>query len=677
MSEAGGRRGLWIAVAGVAALVVLWLIFGRNHEAAVTAAAPAPAQGSTSDEAPGTSADAEPRSLLCRFEVGDALAYDVHLEVRSKFNGQAVDVPGMPGQASPSQSYTLGYRSRLELRVLEEGEDGWLVAARIENNEQSLNSQVASSMGEGYELPFLFRMDSRCMLQGIGLSKSVDEQTRMAHQNILLLAEGVMPADPSANKWTEEQLDDTGIYQATYTVVGPAAERAQAPMPPDVPTQVLKVRDFYKDVRPIIDTAKATVKILGSRDEFSFAPSGKWLSQAQVHLQLEYVVADKPLVSKQIDLGLQRTESAGGDAWAKAISRSDYRFWDRMQLTAGGLEPPPAVRKGRAYDDVPPIPGLGERSMASVLDEFRRLVQSGEGRSIYRAQIMLLQYLRLHPEAAKLLLAELKTGTMTETERAHAFLGLEMAGTKEAREVLETALADTEMSWADRARAVAALSDIPEPDVAVVQTLTDAARWEGTPIDAHDQRELQNTALLSLGHLADTARAEHPDLSEMVRLELSNRFESTADPNALAAVVGAAGNAKDPALWPEVKDQLSHESPHVREMAANAAVKIGAPDVWVSLLDQLQNETDSRVRSKIVYSLIEAGSVPANAVSTLGQLLASEEHVDVRLMLVRLLGQSAATNPDAMAILVARLESETSPPVMVELGKYVDATKHL
>ncbi len=193
------------------------------------------------------------------------------------------------------------------------------------------------------------------------------------------------------------------------------------------------------------------------------------------------------------------------------------------------------------------------------------------------------------------------------------------------------------------------------------------------------------TVLLVLGmavvlcvDLLPAGRAStRPELAEMVRLELSNRFQATADPNALAAVVGAAGNAKDPALWPDVKTQLTHASPHVRQMAANAAVKIGAPDLWVSLLDQLRGEDDSRVRAKIVYSLMEAGAVPPEAVATLGSLLANEQHVDVRLMIVRLLGQVAGSNPAAMAILVARLDTETSPPVMVELGKYLDATKHL
>ncbi len=675
MSESGGRRGLWIALAAVVGLVALWFAFGRGASspssagpAATVASAPGASEGAE---------DAKPRALACAFEVGDALAYDLTLNVRSKFNGTAVDLPGLPGQAMPSQSYDLGYRSRLELRVLEKGAAGWLIAARIEDNTQSLNSQAAPSMGEGYEEPFLFRMDGRCMLQGLGLSKSVDEQTRMAHQNVLLLAEAVMPEDAASNSWTEEQLDDTGIYQASYKVVGPAAERAQAPMPSDIPTQVLKVRELYKDVRPIIDSAKATVKILSSRDEFSFVASGKWLSRAKVHLQIEYIIANKSVVSKQVDLGLSRTESSGGDGWAKAIQRSEFRFWDRLELTAGGLEPPPSVRKGRAYDDIPPIPGLAERSMASVMDEFRRLVQSGEGRSIYRAQMILLQYLRLHPEAADLLLAELRKAELSDTERAHAFLALEMAGTKEARKVLETALGDTDMSWGDRSRAAAALSDIPEPDEAVVRTLTDASRWENTPIDDHNQRELQNTALLSLGHLAQTAGEEHPELAEMVRLELSNRFQATADPNAMAAIVGAAGNAGDPALWPEVKAQLSSPSPHVRQMAANAAVKIGAPDLWSSLLDQLRGEGDSRVRAKIVYALLEAGAVPPEAVTTLGALLAGEEHVDVRLMIVRLLGQVAQSDPAAMAILVARLDTETSPPVMVELGKYLDATKHL
>ncbi|MEZ4265094.1 MAG: HEAT repeat domain-containing protein [Myxococcota bacterium] len=663
-------------MAAVAALVALWFAFGRGERGPAAPVTPPTTVKGPSDPS-AAKVETSSRELACAFEVGDALAYDVSLNVRSKFNGMAVELPGVPGQAMPSQAYDLGYRARLEMRVLQQGEGGWLIAARIEDNTQSLNSQVAQSMGEGYELPFLFRMDSRCMLQGLGLSKSVDEQTRMAHQNILLLSEAVMPVDSAANSWSEEQLDDTGIYQASYKVVGPAAERAQAPMPVDIPTQILKVRDAYKDIRPIIDTGKATVKILASRDEFSFVSSGKWLSRAKIHLQLEYYVADKSVVSKQIDLGLQRTESSGGDGWAKQIPQSEYRFWDRMQLTAGGLEPPPSVRKGRAYDDVPPIPGLAERSMASVMDEFRRLIQSGDGRSIYRAQMILLQYLRLHPEAADLLLAELRKKEMTEAERAHAFLGLEMAGTKEARTVLETALGDTEMSWGDRARAAAALSDIPDPDAAVVQTLTDASRWENTPIDDHELRELQNTALLSLGHLAESAGKDHPELAEMVRLELSNRFQATADPNALAAVVGAAGNSKDPALLPEVKAQLSNPSPHVRQMAANAAVKIGGSDVWVSLLDQLRNEDDSRVRAKIVYSLLEAGAVPPDAVTTLGSLLANEQHVDVRLMIVRLLGQAAATNPAAMAILVARLESETSPPVMVEMGKYVDATKHL
>jgi HEAT repeat protein len=662
-------------MAAVVGLVALWFAFGRGSGGTSDPTPAAPVASKAT--APEAVTDAKPRELACAFEVGDALAYDLTLNVRSKFNGSEVDLPGLPGQAMPSQSYDLGYRSRLEMRVLEKGEAGWLIAARIEDNEQSLNSQAAASMGEGYEKPFLFRMDSRCMLQGLGLSKSVDEQTRMAHQNVLLLAESVMPEDSAANRWTEEQLDDTGIYQASYQVVGPAAERAQAPMPLDIPTQILKVRELYKDIRPIIDSAKATVKILSSRDEFSFVSSGKWLSRAKVHLQIEYFIAGKSVVSKQVDLGLSRTESSGGDAWAKAIPQSEYNFWDRMQLTAGGLEPPPSVRKGRAYDDIPPIPGLAERSMASVMDEFRRLVQSGDGRSIYRAQMILLQYLRLHPEAADLLLAELRKKEMSEAERAHAFLGLEMAGTKEARKVLETALGDTDMSWADRSRAAAALSDIPDPDAAVVQTLTDASRWENTPIDDHNLRELQNTALLSLGHLAETAGKDHPELAEMVRLELSNRFQATADPNALAAVVGAAGNAKDPALWPDVKTQLTHASPHVRQMAANAAVKIGAPDLWVSLLDQLRGEDDSRVRAKIVYSLMEAGAVPPEAVATLGSLLANEQHVDVRLMIVRLLGQVAGSNPAAMAILVARLDTETSPPVMVELGKYLDATKHL
>lgn len=635
------------------------------------------AEGTTGG-APGTEKKTAPRELRCRFETGDARAWDLSLNGFSRFNLRSLEVPGLQGHVPTEQRYDLRHTARMDWRVLGgDAKKGWDVAVWITDSASTLNNQPAEPPGKGYDVPFLVRVDALCQFTAMAFHDAVSAQAREAHKHLVLVTEVVLPERKESNAWTVRQLDDTGFFDAAYRVVGPGAHRDAAPLAVDMPVRLRRSRERYTTARPLGPGVRGDIEIARSQDDLDLAPDGRWLATAEVHHELVYRFEGEILAQKSVDLHVKPAKPREGDVWAAGLDRSKYTFADRQALEVGGAALPKKTRRQLPFEGMPEIEGLAGRSLESVLFEYRALVKAGDGRSVRHAQILLVQYLRANPERASALLAAIKAGQLDRTESAHAFYALESAGTPESKAALVDALRDAELGWGDRSRAATALADVPFPDTAIVEELAKASTWQpGDELDGA-LADFQNGATLALGALGGAAGEEFPDVAAAVKEKLLGRLEVAKDPLRLAAAIGASGNTGDASLWPNLAPNLDHENPHVRSATAIAAGQLQPDGIWPNLVAELGSETDSTVRLSLLKALLHAGEMPADQLAALVPLLATEEDPKVRVFLVKLLGSAAAHLEAAKAALVARLTEEKDPIVLVELGKFVDATKHL
>ncbi len=270
----------------------------------------------------------------------------------------------------------------------------------------------------------------------------------------------------------------------------------------------------------------------------------------------------------------------------------------------------------------------------------------------------------------------IKSDKLARTEKAHAFYALEAAGTEEAKGVLLGALDDLELDYGDRTRAAVALADVANPTDEVVQALASASQWQAGDEKDDGLADFQNTALLALGKMVSSTAEAHPALSEAAKTEILGKLAQADVPLRLGAAVAAVGNTDDVAMWSEIAQQLDHDNAYIRITAATSAGQLQPPGIWQTMLGKLGTETDPSVRLAMLKSLLQAGLVPEGEVAGVIALMQSEADPKTRVLLVKLLGM-LEDNAIAKAALVEQLKGEKDMIVLVEIGKYVDAAKHL
>jgi HEAT repeat protein len=316
--------------------------------------------------------------------------------------------------------------------------------------------------------------------------------------------------------------------------------------------------------------------------------------------------------------------------------------------------------------------------LMAALAQYAELMSSGLPSAALKAADFLALYLRAQPQMAAELMTLLKAEAIPRELESTVFLGLELAGTPEARSALITGLSEGYASR-NRARAAAALPDIREPTVDTLQALSQTARGAvGESPD--DTRLVRNAAGYAIGTLERRTRETNPALAERARSELQSSLSQARDVQQQAAALDAIANSGNNGLLRDVRPHLASQESLVRSHAIEAMGHMqpeANKDLFAGLI---QNEPDAQLRGTIAATYAEQArradqTSPKEVLDAALEQLGREADPRVKGLLIELIGPACSTYAYAQQSLGAQFQRETDPMLLKLIGKYVPADR--
>jgi hypothetical protein len=592
-------------------------------------------------EAPSmATAEARPPSakiLDCRLQAGDELAFRVHAVTDS--------VAGATG-------HHLELQAVMHWNVLQSRGTGWLVGVALDQvaldqRPETATPELRAAFGE----PFVIDVRRDCRFKGLAFAPRSDARVRGQLEALIQAMEIVLPGAP-VQRWTARQDDALGSYQAHY--------RLEAAT--DAGRDAISRRRFryfaFHLPSPGPRAGGPSAEILGSQARATLDGAGRWLTSLSTEDHLKVSVGDHPLAEVTGSIQLQRVDSPPLARLA-GLAVDRFVFGAGPQAEAG----PPRPKE--------PDPALAASNLRGALADFQRRLGAGKG-GMHDAVSTLAGYLARRADAIGELMDALRDGSIDPQVHAPLFLALQLTGTPEAERALAQGVGDGRLSGVDRMRAAVALADVPHPSQQAVDALVTEARARGGDAEGQD---VARSALLALGTLDRNAAPTDPALAAQARRELDARLRGGPPADEVLADLDAVGNAGDGALLADVEPYTHDPAAQVRAHAAEAYRRAEGAADEARLIAWLRAEPDAGVRRAILASLTErvegAGGEESDAlVAAAGQALATEPDPQARGLLIRLLGEAAASVPEAKQALIAQFHRESQPELLELIGRY-------
>jgi len=592
-------------------------------------------------------AQAAPEILECRLQAGDELAFRLH------------DVTDSVAAAT-SQHRELG--AVLHWRVLARRGAGWLVAAALDEltleqrpppTPLTLTLTLRAALSE----PFLIEIGRDCRFKrmgfaGISFPPGSEALARSQLEALIRSMEMVLPVVP-VRQWTARQEDPVGSYEGHYHLETPSSGQSGAVI------SRRRIRYFaFHLPSPGPKLAGPSAEIVSSQARATLDRAGGWLTALSSQDHVKVSLGERPLVDVRGSIELGRIDSP---PLARLVGLATERFVFRSGLQAEEGPPQPKV----------PDESLTALDLRGALADFQRRLGSGKG-GLHDAVATLAGYLIQRPGAIAELMGALRDGSIEPKLHAALVLALERTGTAQAERALAEGVGDRRLSSVDRMRAAAALADVPHPSREAVDALAAQARARGGDAEAQD---VSRSALLALGTLDRNTATSNPELAAKVREALGARLRAGPPSDELMTDLDAVGNSGDEKLLPAIERYADDPSPLVRAHAAGAYRRAEGSADEARLTAWLRREPDPRVRRAIVASLAErveaaGGDLSGDLLATAISWLPQEQDAQVRGLLIRLLGESAARVAEAKQALVEQFHRERQPELLELIGHY-------
>lgn len=625
----------WI-VAAAAALAVLtagvWLVVRRVGEVAETLGI-------------------EPAALRCRPTPDFSASFKLVVSTELKLNASAlIGDPRIKGRMLSSQA---GFQSRLRVRAMEQRKHATVLALQLDQiAPTSANVEVSRELSAELSRPFFAVLNEECRIAETGFAPDLSAEAINRLQALTNSMSMMLDGKPGQTTWTTKEHDSVGQYSARYEQ-GAAAD------------ELTKQRIAYLQVhaQPGMHLkGPLLVRILSSKTSVTMDDAHAWLASVNADDHHQITRSDASLVADlKTTLSLERSEDNEPLA-ATLLSDMRWRSDEDVPLEAVARRPdPPDYMK--------------QMTLEEALGQYAQLFRTGGGA---QAAEFLSQVLRSQPEFAFELMALLKSNQIPAALESTIFLALEMSGTTQAHEALIQGLSN-EHAPRNRARAAAALPDIPNPSTKTVAALSSTAR-EALAESKDETQLVRNSASYALGALEQRTRTKDPLLAKQALKELRGQLGRVNSPNELAAALDAIGNSGNPALITDLKPHLAAKDTLVRTHAIEAMGHMD-PETNKGVFRQLiEGEQDARVRSAIAKTYADQarraeGVAPSEVVKGALDVLVREPDPQVRALLIDLVGPAAAKDPRAMQALAEQFRRESDPILLRQIGRYVPADK--
>lgn len=634
-----------LAGAGVLLVAVaLWMVVPREHEQSL-----AEKLGITSSE-----------RLRCEPESGMSAVYRVRLHSKVKLNAAALLADGPKQKQSPMVSSEAGFAGRLRVHAVEARKGGMFMALALDEITTSAGTpELASDSLAELSMPFYGVLARDCSWGEFAFGQSVSADVVNRTQALMQGLSLALDQDPKKSAWTSREHDAVGQYAARYERDAEQAKR------------VAKVRQSYLKAHPNTGFAfkeQLIARVLESNTPITLDDDYAWLAHLDSREHLQITRVNGTLVADlQSTLSLTWTDA---DAEPIALARTDADLRWRKPSD------PPLVgepRKPEPPDEMKTMP------LELALAQYAALMRSNEHGALDRAADYLALYLRARPEMALELMRLLERQAVPPDLEGTLFLALERAGTTQARDALIMGLSDAHATR-NRARAAAALPDVPKPGIETLDALADTARTAKAS-NADETTLVRNAASYAIGTLEQRTRTAHPAVARQARAELQASLARAQGDQQRAAALDAIGNSGASSLLEDIKPLMRSEEALVRSHAIQAMGHMDPAanqDLFKSLI---ANEKDPQIRGAIAVTYSEqaarSNQPPPNLVVDAAiEHLGAEPDPRVRGLLIELIGP-ACKNADARALpaLAMQFQRETDPDLLRLIGKYVPGDK--
>lgn len=595
--------------------------------------------------------------LTCQPDESFTASYRLRVTTELKLNAAALIAD--PHARGRLLSSSAGYDGRLRVRALGKRGDARVLALQLDEVESTSGSAASSSeLTAELEKPFFVTLGTDCQITEAGFPPDLSAEAINRQQALVNGLSLVVSQKPGAREWTAKEHDSVGEYASRYDRAADAA-----------PGSFVKQRTAYLSVHaPVGQRFKEQllVRILGSTTPATLDEEHAWLTQLESEDHFQITRADGSLVTDlKSTFSLDRDLVAQTPLEVAILSELRWRR-DRDAPLVAEVRPadPPDAMKTMALED--------------AMAQYTALLRSTQPGGVGRAANFLSLLLRAQPGLAFELMAMLQRQEIPPDLESTVFLALELSGTPESQSALIEGLSD-EHAVRNRARAAAALPDVPNPSPATLAALTETAR-EAQAQTKDETRLVRNSAVYALGALEGRTRSKNTLLADQTLATIRARLGKVESPSDLTATLDAIGNSGNSAFISDLKPHLEAQDALVRTHAIQAMGHMD-PEANKSVFRELiDGEQDPKIRGAIAQTYADQARradtvAPPEVVQGALAVLGREPDPRVRGQLIDLIGPSCASDPQAMQALAAQFKQETEPMLMKAIGRYVPANK--
>lgn len=577
----------------------------------------------------------EPRGVGCEFETGDRFAFAYAMSSKSR-----ADLSRLGPQATsmPPVEFAMKLAARVELEAVRVTNDATILVGRF------LGVQADGSLHpEELNEPFLVEVKSTCELSRFARSKR--SAMRGARTQQALLWETNWRMTKGTEAFSAE--NGTGAYRATLM----AATDERGPM-------VQRRLDGYQTTwaageRVVSASGLTTVR----------ADHGPWLRELDGR-----GVVETESGRTEATFSMRRLETPA--AASLPVSESDF-VWENLLPHDYSRKEPARITKfdleRRAR-----VAGLTtEQALATVTDAVK------QGVSIERQWPDLAAWLEVHPDQTQAVVAKLQADSMPVEAVNAYFIALGNARTPQARDTLLTLKRDSGAPTVVRVRAMFALIDRADVDVAFAHELAADAQALTSTATRND-RFISNESILALTTMSGLRNQS--DVSQVARETVKSLLSRTeAHPSAVRAAIKGVGNIGDPTLLPLLETFMNSSDHKTRETAAEVFQRMQPADTTPLALTWLAREHDPRVKRELYRTLAsqhfnrKARASEDLVRQALGDL-AQQPSLVARRSIVRLVATSELINsPEAHEAIKrqARYELEHNTGLLDEMCEHL------
>jgi hypothetical protein len=581
----------------------------------------------------GAKTDPAPGHWHCQFSTGQGASWRMLLtSAATPSAGTGIVVPPTAGPR---------FSAELSVEPLQTGDVNVLLARFSDVDAQTLSMQGA------FSTPFLLKVTRACEVIGFAREATVALPTARAQQ---ITVSGLWFRVPTQTPEQAQGRDGIGLFDAELF----AGEVNGARL---VQRKVRRYTQTWTgQPSPTVDDSFTTVT-LGDSGWFSSLVSTEARTAPLVGaFKVELTMQPQAFAPSRLE-GLARDESSY--VWEDLLARAE---------TPGVANAPRFTELERRQQEA--VRGLTPERAMSL---FRTQLETNQ--NVNTQWPMMARYLEVHPEAIPEYADALVSGGFSNRQLGTAFLALGKARVPQAREALLRLHSDATVLPLSRHRASLALVERPDVGLELAKQLRTESSTLSTGNDA--QRFGARNSALALGMMVGV-RPRSPEVQAEARAAIEALLATGRTARELSPAFGAMGNTGDPSYLEDLAPFTRNPDPDIRAVAPRGFRRLKPEQTEAFVLEWLARETSPDVKRELFHVLhlqhIDAQrDVSPELAHQAAVHLAQQPYLLTRQSLVRLLGPVAATNQEAMAVLLAQAprELESASGLYTLIANYV------